>query len=108
MGMILLVSKIKTFEFLIWHSNTVGCKNGLWTDDLISWVYFDMIILPFTWWDSLAISVLEKVEKKTEGDKSLTKLNYLNPKQRIDEIAMMLSGNKITDTAIAHAKQLMN
>ena len=49
-----------------------------------------------------------KVEKKTEGDKSLTKLNYLNPKQRIDEIAMMLSGNKITDTAIAHAKQLMN
>jgi len=49
-----------------------------------------------------------KVEKKIEGDKSLTKLNYLNPKQRIDEIAMMLSGNKITDTAIAHAKQLMN
>ena len=50
----------------------------------------------------------EKVEKKTEGDKSLTKLSYLNTKQRIDEIAMMLSGNKITDTAIAHAKQLMN
>ena len=49
-----------------------------------------------------------KVEKKTEGDKSLTKLSYLNTKQRIDEIAMMLSGNKITDTAIAHAKQLMN
>ena len=49
-----------------------------------------------------------KVEKKIEGDKSLTKLSYLNTKQRIDEIAMMLSGNKITDTAIAHAKQLMN
>lgn len=49
-----------------------------------------------------------KVEKKTEGDRSLTKLSYLNTKQRIDEIAMMLSGNKITDTAIAHAKQLMN
>ena len=49
-----------------------------------------------------------KVEKKTEGDKSLTKLSYLNTKQRIDEIAMMLSGNKITYTAIAHAKQLMN
>ena len=49
-----------------------------------------------------------KVEKKIEGGKSLTKLNYLNTKQRIDEIAMMLSGNKITDTAIAHAKQLMN
>ena len=49
-----------------------------------------------------------KVEKKTEGDKSLTKLSYLNTEQRIDEIAMMLSGNKITDTAIAHAKQLMN
>ena len=49
-----------------------------------------------------------KVEKKTEGDKSLTKISYLNTKQRIDEIAMMLSGNKITDTAIAHAKQLMN
>ena len=49
-----------------------------------------------------------KVEKKIEGGKSLTKLNYLNTKQRIDEIAMMLSGNEITDTAIAHAKQLMN
>jgi len=49
-----------------------------------------------------------KVEKKIEGDKSLTKLSYLNTKQRIDEIAMMLSGNKITDTAIAHAKELMN
>lgn len=49
-----------------------------------------------------------KVEKKIEGDKSLTKLSYLNTKQRIDEIAMMLSGNKITDTAIAHAKQLIN
>ena len=78
MGMIFLVSKIKTFEFLIWHSNTVGCKNGLWTDDLISWVYFDMIILPFTWWDSLAISVLEKVEKNqnTGGSRKL-KFRYI-------------------------------
>ena len=45
--------------------------------------------------------------KKRLKEISLCRLNYLNPKQRIDEIAMMLSGNKITDT-VARAKQLMN
>ena len=40
--------------------------------------------------------------------KTLTQLFSLNKEARIEEIAMMLSGNKVTPTAIAHAKQLMN
>jgi len=32
----------------------------------------------------------------------------LDSQARVEEIAMMLSGNQITETARAHAKQLMN
>ena len=49
-----------------------------------------------------------KIEKIIEKGKTFTIINYLNRNERIHEIAMMLSGNKITETAIAHAKQLMN
>ena len=49
-----------------------------------------------------------KIEKIIEKGKTFTIINYLDRNERIHEIAMMLSGNKITETAIAHAKQLMN
>ena len=49
-----------------------------------------------------------KVLKKEQNGKTLTQLFSLNKEARIEEIAMMLSGNKVTPTAIAHAKQLMN
>ena len=49
-----------------------------------------------------------KVLKKELNGKILTQLLSLNKEARIEEIAMMLSGNKVTPTAIAHAKQLMN
>jgi DNA repair protein RecN (Recombination protein N) len=49
-----------------------------------------------------------KVLKKELNGKTLTQLFSLNKEARIEEIAMMLSGNKVTPTAIAHAKQLMN
>ena len=49
-----------------------------------------------------------KVLKKELNGKTLTQLFSLNKEARIQEIAMMLSGNKVTPTAIAHAKQLMN
>ena len=49
-----------------------------------------------------------KVSKKELNGKTLTQLFSLNKEARIEEIAMMLSGNKVTPTAIAHAKQLMN
>ncbi|MDG2063180.1 MAG: hypothetical protein P8J67_06475 [Flavobacteriaceae bacterium] len=49
-----------------------------------------------------------KVLKKELNGKILTQLFSLNKEARIEEIAMMLSGNMVTPTAIAHAKQLMN
>jgi DNA repair protein RecN (Recombination protein N) len=49
-----------------------------------------------------------KVKKSMSKGKTVTSLKKLSNDERIEEIAMMLSGNEITPTAIAHAKQLMN
>jgi DNA repair protein RecN (Recombination protein N) len=49
-----------------------------------------------------------KVKKITKSGKTRSQLIPLTPAERIEEIALMLSGNKITPTARAHAKQLMN
>jgi len=49
-----------------------------------------------------------KVQKVTSGTTTRSQLIPLSNAERIEEIAMMLSGNQITPTAIAHAKQLMN
>ena len=49
-----------------------------------------------------------KVEKKIDAGKTQTHLNVLSEEARIQEIAKMLSGNQVTETAIAHARQLMN
>lgn len=49
-----------------------------------------------------------KVQKVTKNGQTRSQLISLGSEARIDEIAMMLSGNQITPTAIAHAKQLMN
>ena len=49
-----------------------------------------------------------KVQKVTSGTTTRSQLIPLSKAERIEEIAMMLSGNQITTTAIAHAKQLMN
>ena len=49
-----------------------------------------------------------KVFKNTNKSKTNTFIKQLTKKERVDEIALMLSGNKITDTAKAHAKQLLN
>ena len=49
-----------------------------------------------------------KVQKSMSKGKMVTSLKKLSNDERIEEIAMMLSGNEITPTAIAHAKQLMN
>ena len=49
-----------------------------------------------------------KVFKQQLDDKTLTRLVPLDKEARVEEIAMMLSGNEVSATAIAHAKQLMN
>ena len=49
-----------------------------------------------------------KVYKLSDKLKTNTYIKQLNKEERIEEIALMLSGNKLTNTAKAHAKQLLN
>ncbi len=48
-----------------------------------------------------------KVYKETVNDTTLTNLVALNPEERVNEIALMLGGTELHDSAIAHAKQLL-
>ena len=47
------------------------------------------------------------VSKKDDGSKTETKLTLLNKEQRVVAIAEMLGGKALSDSAIAHAKQLL-
>lgn len=49
-----------------------------------------------------------KVEKKVKDNQTFTNLRSLNQEQRIIEIAQMLSGANVTDSALNHAKSLLN
>ncbi len=49
-----------------------------------------------------------KVFKQHDGVRTQTQLTELSPEDRINEIALMLSGDKISSTALAHAKELLN
>ena len=49
-----------------------------------------------------------KVYKDDVNNKTSTHLVKLNDDERIVEIALMLSGEKMSSSAIAHAKQLLN
>ncbi len=49
-----------------------------------------------------------KVSKETISDNTISKIVKLNNDERIVEIAEMLSGKQITDSALTHAKTLLN
>tara|TARA_B110000046_G_scaffold25447_1_gene25039 strand:- start:65 stop:1717 length:1653 start_codon:yes stop_codon:yes gene_type:complete len=49
-----------------------------------------------------------KVYKETIGQSTYTQLKKLNPEDRIQEIAQMLGGEEISETAVQHAKELLN
>ena len=49
-----------------------------------------------------------KVSKETIADNTISKIVKLNSDERIVEIAEMLSGKQITDSALTHAKTLLN
>lgn len=49
-----------------------------------------------------------KVYKNNENDTTTSNIRLLDNKERIKEIALMLSGNSITDAAINNAKELLN
>jgi DNA repair protein RecN (Recombination protein N) len=49
-----------------------------------------------------------KVSKETISDNTISKIVKLNLEERIIEIAEMLSGKQITESAVTHAKTLLN
>ncbi len=49
-----------------------------------------------------------KVFKDEEGGKTITNVKQLSEEERVIELAEMLSGTAISDSAIHHAKQLLN
>jgi len=49
-----------------------------------------------------------KVSKATVGEDTQSELKLLSDEERVIEIAQMLSGNVITDSALNHAKALLN
>ena len=46
--------------------------------------------------------------KTQEKGKTITNMVKLNAQERVVEIATMLEGDKISSSAVAHAKQLLN
>ena len=49
-----------------------------------------------------------KVFKAVNNNKTETQINSLSFAERVEEIAQMLSGEELTETALAHAKNLLN
>lgn len=49
-----------------------------------------------------------KVSKRNLGETTISELNLLTSEERIQQIAEMLSGKEITDSALQHAKALLN
>lgn len=48
-----------------------------------------------------------KVFKRTEGDNTVSELKLLSQNERVNEIAEMLSGKDISETALTHARELL-
>lgn len=48
------------------------------------------------------------VEKETEGPATVTKIRALDKKEKVMEVAKLLSGEKVTDASIKSAKELMS
>ncbi len=47
------------------------------------------------------------VYKDEAGDSTITKIKLLNPEERITEVARLLSGSEITETAVRNARELI-
>lgn len=48
-----------------------------------------------------------KIEKSVSNERTITKINFLSYEQRINEIARMLSGDKITEVIRKHAEEIL-
>jgi len=50
----------------------------------------------------------KRIFKESDGEKTRTYIKDLDPQERIQEIAQMIGGRELTDSAKAHARQLLN
>ena len=48
------------------------------------------------------------IEKHEQDEKTLTQINLLNEKGRIDELARIIGGDKISDTTRKQAEEMLN
>jgi len=48
-----------------------------------------------------------KVSKRVDGDRTSVKVEELEAGDRVEEVARMLAGKKITDTSLSHARELI-
>jgi DNA repair protein RecN (Recombination protein N) len=49
-----------------------------------------------------------RVEKRVTGEQTLSTVTVLSPDERVEEIARMISGDRINDAARAAARELLN
>jgi DNA repair protein RecN (Recombination protein N) len=49
-----------------------------------------------------------KVYKEEEGERTQTRMKLLSPQERLHELAQMLGGSEVTETALSHARELLN
>mgnify|MGYP003410882725 CR=1 FL=1 len=49
-----------------------------------------------------------KVIKRSHGETTISELLVLSPEERIQQIAEMLSGKDVSESALQHAKALLN
>jgi DNA repair protein RecN (Recombination protein N) len=48
------------------------------------------------------------VHKRVESGRTMTAVDELSPSERVEEVARMLGGEVITDTARSHAREMLN
>ena len=48
------------------------------------------------------------VHKRVEGGRTLTAVEELSSSGRVEEVARMLGGEVVTDTARSHAREMLN
>jgi DNA repair protein RecN (Recombination protein N) len=48
-----------------------------------------------------------KVSKRVDGDRTNVRVEELDAKTRVEEVARMLAGKQITDTSLSHARELI-
>ena len=49
-----------------------------------------------------------KIYKESEKGRNITKAKALSAKERVEEIAKIISGEKVTEHAIKHAEEMLS